>query len=225
MWATAQTLLLLGSILGLCLLLCSALNPSLLRARWAVVRGGIRRNVAVEQLQRQLPAFCDLLAGSVQAGASLRQALVHVSAYSEQPLAGDLRRLLRDAQFGHSIEDAMALWAERRPIQALEDLVYAVRMSLQSGGSVSETLQRFSEDLRERLKLQDKARALTAQGRLQAWVMAFIPIFLLILVSLLDRSTLLFFTTSWVGYLILLLVLALEVVGVIWIRRIVRVEI
>ena len=225
MWATAQTLLLLGSILGLCLLLCSALNPSLLRARWAVVRGGIRRNVAVEQLQRQLPAFCDLLAGSVQAGASLRQALVHVSVYSEQPLAGDLRRLLRDAQFGHSIEDAMALWAERRPIQALEDLVYAVRMSLQSGGSVSETLQRFSEDLRERLKLQDKARALTAQGRLQAWVMAFIPIFLLILVSLLDRSTLLFFTTSWVGYLILLLVLALEVVGVIWIRRIVRVEI
>jgi tight adherence protein B len=225
MWAAVQMLLVLGAILGLCLLLWPAVNPSLLRSRWAEVRGGIRRNVSADQLQRQLPAFCDLLAGSVQAGASLRQALVHVGAYSEQPLSGDLRRLLRDAQFGHSVEDALALWAQRRPIQAMEDFVYAVRMSLQSGGSVSETLQRFADDLRERLKLQDKARALTAQGRLQAWVMAFIPIFLLVLVSLLDRSTLLFFTTSGVGYLILLLVLALEVVGVVWIRRIVRVEI
>ncbi|MEY3969716.1 MAG: hypothetical protein RL617_729, partial [Pseudomonadota bacterium] len=102
---------------------------------------------------------------------------------------------------------------------------FCIRLSVQSGGSLSEALKRFAEALRQELLLAEKMKTLTSQGRLQALVMLAIPVLLGLTLLIIDPDSARFFLQTGQGLMVIAFVLTLETLGALWIRRLVRVEI
>jgi tight adherence protein B len=179
----------------------------------------------MDEFHKELPQATELLAGAIQAGSSLRQALVQVAAFSSPVVAREFREILRLTQFGHSMDAAFDRWSSQTRSQPALDMSFCIRLSVQSGGSLSEALKRFAEALRQELLLAEKMKTLTSQGRLQALVMLAIPVLLGLTLLMIDPESARFFLQTWQGLLVIVFVLTLETLGALWIRRLVRVEI
>jgi tight adherence protein B len=194
---------------------------------WFSMPIGLRWYQAKRQqaLQQSLPELCDLVAASLQSGASLRTAISRAENTSSAALQFELHQLLRDIRLGHSNDQAFSLWAQRSRMQAVQDIAFCVRLSSQTGGNLAEALIRLGEALRQQIALQAKARALTAQGRLQAFIMLAMPPMLFIATSALDPFVAEFFLQTPLGWALLAAIAAMELLGALWVRRIVRFEV
>ncbi|HCO57904.1 MAG TPA: hypothetical protein DIT38_07035, partial [Burkholderiales bacterium] len=170
-----------------------------------------------------IPDLSDLLGSALRSGLSTRSALLAAEQSMKGAVRREVSRLLRDIRLGHSIEEAFQNWGERRPISAVRDMGLCVQLSAQSGGNLADALERHGEAVRQQLAIAAKAKALTAQGRLQALVMLAMPPLLLLVTSAMDPFVTDFFFKTGLGQTLLLMVLALEVTGWLWIRRLVRV--
>ena len=224
LWGVAISMLVISTLPSPRTLLAQAGRLSK-RARQQLItyRGG-RRNTH-DAFHRELPQACELLAGAIQAGSSLRQALVQVAAFSSPILSREFREILRLTQFGHSMDTAFERWSETLGSAPAMDMAFCIRLSVQSGGGLSEALKRFAEALRQELVLAEKMRALTSQGRLQALVMLAIPVLLGGSLILIDPTSVDFFLTTWQGWVVMGVVCMLEISGALWIRQLVRVEV
>lgn len=178
-----------------------------------------------KHLQRAIPEFCDLISASLQSGSSLRTAISRAEQAIEGPLRVELHQVLRDIRLGHTTDQAFALWAQRSQMSVVHDLAFCVRLSAQTGGNLAEALMRLGESFRQQIALQAKAAALTAQGRLQALIMLAMPPLLFLATSALDPFVSEFFLQTPLGLGLVAVMSALELVGALWVRRIVRFEV
>lgn len=181
-----------------------------------------KRNEAA--LQAQLPDFCEFLAAAVRAGVSLRTALDELQTQVSAPLSRELGRIRNEQRLGASVAQSFDRWSQQGRGASLHEVAFCIRVSQESGGGLAESLINTARALRQTQLVQEKAKALSAQGRLQALVMMAIPPILLLTVSAIDPFTSDFFFQSVNGGILLGIVVLLEIVGFRWIQRIVRVE-
>ncbi len=177
------------------------------------------------RLEQQLPDFALALASALRAGSGLQNALRHVGELSPAPLAQELALLSREQRLGLSFDDGLKMWAQRLPIEGVRLLVSALRVSMHSGGSLAETLERLADTLRMRLQLQGRVRALTAQGRLQAGVMVALPLLLAAVLTWLSPDAMQALWTTPMGWGVLILIVFLEGLGLFFIRKIINIAI
>jgi tight adherence protein B len=104
-------------------------------------------------------------------------------------------------------------------------LVAAMRIANETGGGLAETLERTAATLRSQHAMELKIRALTAQGKLQAWVVGLLPVFLLGVLTRLEPDAMAQLWTTRLGWGVLVSVLVMEFIGVVLIRRIVAIDI
>lgn len=217
------------AVLGLVLLLFSFLGfVTYLIFLGALVLAGrfgfvLYRQRQIQALAQAVPDLCDLLGSALRSGLSTRSALLAAEQSMKGAVRREVSRLMRDIRLGHSIEDAFRNWGIRRPISAVRDMGLCVQLSAQSGGNLADALERHGEAVRQQLAIAAKAKALTAQGRLQALVMLAMPPLLLLVTASMDPFVSEFFFTNTTGQTLLLMVVALEITGWLWIRRLVRV--
>src|SRR5699024_6287771 len=114
---------------------------------------------------------------------------------------------------------------QRVPTEGVQLVVSALHIAIQTGGSLAQMLERIAATLRARLHLQGRIRALTAQGRMQAWVMAILPVALAAVLSWLDPEGMEKLWTTPQGWLIIAVVVGLELAGLLLIRRIVSIQV
>ena len=181
------------------------------------------RQRQLQSLSQAIPDLSDLLGSALRSGLSTRAALLAAEQSMKGVVRREVSRLLRDLRLGHSIEDAFQNWGERRPIAAVRDMGLCVQLSAQSGGNLADALERHGESVRQQLAIAAKAKALTAQGRLQALVMLAMPPLLLLATAAMDPFVTDFFFKTGLGQMLIGMVLALELTGWLWIRRLVRV--
>jgi tight adherence protein B len=189
---------------------------------FALVR--VRLEKRFREIRYQLHGVVELVATSLRAGLSIRSALLQVSQQSPRPISQELAILERMQRIGIPLERALAEWVKRLPIEEVQLLGFTIQVSSASGGNLSESLDRLAGACRQRLILEEKVDALTAQGRLQAWVMVALPILLAIALSLIDSNAMepLWITTT--GHLVLGVIFVLELVGLLWIRRLIQIK-
>lgn len=183
------------------------------------------RRRRLRRFDLQLPAALMSLAGGLSAGASLAVALKHIVEQSEAPLAQEFGLMLREQRLGVPFPAALDNLHRRVPSEATVLVVAALRVAAQTGGNLAEALERIAETLRARLMLQGKIQALTAQGRLQAWIVGALPVFLALALDRLEPQAMAVLWHTPVGWAVLAVVAALELAGVLLIRRIVRIDI
>jgi tight adherence protein B len=173
----------------------------------------------------ELPSMCDLLASILKGGGGFRTALqILHQGYRGPALKASIASLNETLRLGTPQDEALQRWASQLGIQEAYFFAFCVNLSHRTGGRLADALERLGESLRAQQAVALKAEALTSQGRLQALLMAAMPFLLLLLLSLIDRSFLSFFTGSIHGIGLLGLVVLLELVGLMWIRRIIRIE-
>lgn len=190
--------------------------------RWALAWARERRRRHIDE---QLPDFLLALAGALRAGSGLQSGLRLVAQHVQGPLAQELGLLLQQQRMGLAFDDTLDALQARVRTESVGLVVAAIKVAGHTGGSLAETLERMSETLRTRLQLLGKIRALTSQGRMQAWIMACLPVALAVALHMLDPVAMAQLWRSALGWGVLALVVALELTGMYLVRRIVNIEV
>lgn len=133
---------------------------------------GNRRQRAFES---QLPDVLTMLASTIRTGYAPLQATEQVSRESARPAREELNRVVAEARLGRDYIDAMAAAAVRTQSTDLKWVVEAMEINRDVGGDVSELLDTVAETIRERVMLQRMIAALSAEGRLSAWILIALP--------------------------------------------------
>ena len=140
-----------------------------------VLRKGRKR---IRALEAQLPTVLQVLAGSLDSGASMLHAMEIVSKEGDEPLAGELARVVAETQVGRPILDSLQAMSDRCACQDLDWTVEAIRIQYTSGGSLSETLRVLAEFMRARVEVRAEVRALSAEARLSGKILTGLPLFI-----------------------------------------------
>ena len=190
-------------------------------------RGVLRwlRTRRIERIEQQLPDALQMLAGTARAGLSLPAAMRQVSAELTPPLQQELLLVQHEQRLGVSLDDALENLARRVPAQPVKLMVSAMRIANETGGGLAETLERTANTLRSQQAMELKILALTAQGKLQAWVVGLLPMFLLWVLNRMEPAAMSQLWTTQLGWGVLAAVLVMEFIGVLLIRRIVAIDI
>ncbi len=190
---------------------------------------GLYRRVRTERryqaFANQLPDALQLVIGSLRSGFSFPQALDAMVQEAADPIATEFSRALAETRLGADIEDALGRLAIRMRSKDLEWAVIAVRIQREVGGNLAEVLSTNVATMREREALRRHVRALSAEGRLSAYILAPLPVLALVFLLALRPSYILPLFTSFVGVLLLLLAAVLVVAGSFWMWRLVKVEV
>ncbi len=183
------------------------------------------RSKRLIRLERQLPDLLLSLAGALRAGVGVQSALKLATQNMPQPLAQELGLIQREQRMGVSLDQALEHFGERLASEGASLVVSALRISMHTGGNLAETLETLAGTLRARLHLKGRINALTAQGRMQSWVMALLPPGLAWALWWLDPDAMHKLWTTPAGWAVLGLVVVLEVVGMAFVRRIVTINV
>ena len=184
----------------------------------------LRLKKRLREIRYQLPDVIELIATSLKAGSSIRAAILQVARQSPRPISRELGILERSQRIGVPLDTALEQWSKRLGIEEVGLLSFTISVSSASGGNLSESLDRLAATFRQRLMLEEKVDALTAQGRLQSWVMIALPVMLAIVLAVMDFESMAPLWRTDVGLVVLATVVTLEILGFAWIRRLIRME-
>lgn len=173
----------------------------------------------------QLPDTLLALGSALRAGASVPGALRHIVEQCEPPLSQEFGLMLREQRLGLSFEAALSHLHARMPTDAAGLVVSVLRITAHTGGNLSEALERIAATLQARLHLQGRIHTLTAQGRLQAWVVGGLAPVLALVLDRLEPQAMAALWHTPAGWAVLAIVALLETAGIVWIRRIVDIDI
>lgn len=176
-----------------------------------------------QRMAAQLPDALMLMATALRSGLGFQQALQLVADEGAAPLAPELGRLSRDLAIGLSMDEALVRLQTRLGSTDGEMLAAALLVQRQTGGNLVEILTNLHDTIRDRQQVQGQVRTLTAQGRLSGMVLTAIPIFLALAFWVLNRDYLLVLVHDPRGRTLSAIAISLMLIGVYFIRRIVRI--
>jgi tight adherence protein B len=209
---------LLGNfLLALVLGVIGAIVPSI------VLRSSLQRRA--EKLREQLPDVLTILASSLRAGHSFLQSLDTVAKEIAPPAAAEFQRVVAEIRLGRPAEDALEALAERVGSPDFRWAVLAVNIQREVGGNLAEILDNVADTLRERAMLRRQVRVLTAEGRLSAWVLALLPVGIALYITAVNPEYIGTLVTETMGLIMLAGSLILLVAGVLWMRKIVNIDV
>jgi tight adherence protein B len=177
-----------------------------------------RRNRRIETLRRQLPDAFEIMSRTIRAGQTVPRAFCVVADDFDSPLAADFGWCYEQQNLGLSQELALRELARRTGVAELQMLVVALLVQRQSGGSPVELLDNLAKVVRKRIRLREKVKALTAEGRMQALVLLALPPLVLGVMSVTNAD---YVSSLWRTPWLLAAMAASELFGALWIRRII----
>ncbi|EHP40656.1 tad secretion system, secretion accessory protein [Cupriavidus basilensis OR16] len=183
------------------------------------------RHKRLKQLETQLPDAVDMISRALRAGHSFSGALGMVGQEVKDPMGREFRTTFEEINYGVALDEAMTNMAMRVPINDLRYFVIAVLIQRESGGNLAEILDTIGNLVRERLKLFDKIKVLSAEGRLSAWILGLLPFGTAALILVVNPD---FMTVLWqdpMGLKMVGMALGGMTLGVFWMRRIIRIRV
>ena len=177
------------------------------------------------KFEEQLPDALTMLAGALRAGLSLNTAMAQLVIEARAPLGQEFSLMLREQRLGVTLEQSLNGLVRRVPTQTTVLVVSAMHIAAETGGGLAEMLERTANTVRNRLQIEGKIRALTAQGKLQAWVVGLLPLLLMFVLDHLQPVAMSQLWHSHMGWGALAVIATLEFLGIFVIRRIVAIDV
>lgn len=183
------------------------------------------RSTRMAKFEEQLPDAVDLMKRALRAGHPFSSTLKLVATDMQDPVAGEFETTFNDISYGNDVRRAMLGLLERVPSITVMSLVTSVLVQKESGGNLAEVLEQISKVIRGRFRLHRKIKTLTAEGRMSAWVLALVPFFIFTTIWITTPSYLPILFDDPRGHKLLMYGFVSGVVGIFWIRRIIRIEV
>src|SRR5205809_610061 len=187
----------------------------------------LRRRKArfIQTFEEQLPEAIALLGRAIRAGHPLSAGLKMAADEATEPVAGAFRRVFEEQRFGIPFEDALLGLADRIDLVDVRILVTAILIQREVGGNLAEVLDKISHTVRARFTIRRQVRVYTAQGRFSGYVLAVLPIAVGSAIFAINREYMLILFRDPLGHWLLPIGVMLQILGYVWIRRIVHIEI
>lgn len=178
------------------------------------------------QLTQQLPETLDMMVRSLRAGHPIPACISMVAKEMRAPIGGEFKRIYDAMSYGLDLRDALTKMTQRLDgVPELKFVVSAIKIQSSTGGNLAEVLSSLSKLMRDQLKLKMKVRAISAEGRLSGNILAALPVFVVILLNLINPK----YYESTIGDPIMSYVMgfsaSLIIVGYLFIRRIVDIRV
>jgi tight adherence protein B len=177
------------------------------------------------RFEEQLPEALQLIIGSLRSGFSLSQSIEAMTHEMEEPLASEFGRALGETRLGADIEDALDRVAKRMNSRDLTFAVIAIRVQRQVGGNLIDVLATTVATMRERAMLHRQVKALSAEGRLSAYVLIGLPISVLFYMLWVRGEYMLPLVTTPIGIGMTIFGVAEMALGIWWMLKVVKVEV
>jgi tight adherence protein B len=184
-----------------------------------------RRQARLRKLEQQLPEALDLLVRGLRAGHAFSATLKMAGEELPEPVRTEFRVTHDEINYGVSMQQALTNLSERVPITDLRYFVVAVLIQRESGGNLTEILGNLSQLIRERLKLLARVRVLSAEGVLSAWILGIMPFALAGIMYLTNPEFISKLWTDPIGISIVQTLLMLMTIGVLMMRKIIRIRV
>jgi tight adherence protein B len=178
-----------------------------------------------QKFEHQLPDALMMLSGGLRAGVGLNAAMQQLVSEAHPPLAQEFMLMLREQRLGVTLEQSLGNLARRMPTQTTVLVVSAMRIAGDTGGGLAETLERTAHTIRSRLQMEGKIAALTAQGKLQAWVVSLLPVLLMLVLNRMEPEAMHYLWHTRLGWATLTGIALLEALGFYVIRRILAIDV
>jgi len=188
----------------------------------------ILRNLRKRRLAKfnlQLEDVLGMISSSLKAGFSINQALEEVASQDMHPIAVEFRLLTHEIQLGVPLDRALDNMVRRIGSDDFELVATAIITARQTGGELTETLERVASLIRERVRIATKVHAMTAMGRLQAIMIGAMPFLLLVGMYYISPAMMSGFLHSVVGVISIGAIILLVVCGFLAIKKITTVEV
>lgn len=179
----------------------------------------------VSQFQAQLVDALMLMSSCLKAGMSLNQSFEVLVEELPPPISDEFSLVIRANQMGVSMDECLAHLKKRMPVEDLDLITTAISISRDTGGDLTEIFSQLVFTMREKRKLEDRVKALTVQGRLQGLIMGILPIGFGIFIYFVNPKNFQILLTDKIGQMLLIWAVISEVIGVILIKRLSRVEV
>ncbi len=178
-----------------------------------------RRNCRADHIRSQLPDSLELMSRVLRAGQTITQAMQAVATEFSAPISTEFALCYEQQNLGLSTDLALRDLARRTRVLEIQIFVLALIVHRQTGGNLTELLDRLATLIRQRYRMRGKIRSLTAEGRIQALILLALPVFMYILLLFISRQyaiELLQHTGLIAGALVMM------GVGALWIRKIIN---
>lgn len=174
---------------------------------------------------QQLPDTLNLIAGALKAGYSFLQAVDMTVQETAPPISTEFKRVLTEARLGLSVEQALDHMAERAQSTNFNWTVMAVKIQREVGGNLAEVLEILADTVRQRDRVYRQIKVLTAEGRLSAVILFLLPICLGAVLFVVNPQYISALFTTSSGLMLLAAAVVLMLMGGVWLRKIVAIEV
>jgi len=187
-----------------------------------------RRARLEEEHQRRclelFPQALEMTVQTLEVGQTLPPAIATLAKECPSPLREEFATVSLEMGLGASTEDALGKLSQRISHPDLHRFVDAYRLSRLSGANLARLYRVQLEGIEERHRLLRRLDSLTAQARLSGLLMGCLPLFLLLVLSVMDPELLQPLFTRPAGWAVLSLAMTLEILGFLWIKKLLNVE-
>lgn len=225
--------ILIGSMLGLALVGLLIDYTSIMLPLLGLVAGYLIPRVAVKFLRKrrfdridaQLVDTLTLMSSSLRSGLSLAQAVDLVVKEMKPPISEEFSIAARETRLGVLLDDALTNMANRLPVEDLKMVITSLVTIRETGGNLTEIFDVIAHTIIERKKVENKIKALTAQGMFQGRAIALMPLAVVFMFYMMDPEFVKPLYTTFLGWIMILLVAGLVSMGYWMMMQIVKIEV
>lgn len=188
----------------------------------ALLRDKARR---LARFEEQLPDALMIMSRALRAGHPFSDAMKLVAEEMADPIGQEFRRTFMEINYGGDVRSALGGMLGRVSSVTVMVFVTSVMIQKETGGNLAELLDGLSSMIRDRFRFQRKLRTLSAEGRLAAWVLSLLPFALAGVLSLVSPNFLPMLTEHPLGQKMIMASFVMVIIGIFWMRRIVRIDV
>ena len=177
------------------------------------------------KFQGQLVDALMILSSALKAGMSLNQSFEILVEEMPVPMSEEFSMVVRENSMGVPLDECLDHLRKRMPLDDLGLITAAVSVARETGGNLTEIFSQLVITIRDKIKLERKVRALTVQGRLQGLIMSILPIAFALFVKTINPETFNVLLNNRLGQTMLIYAVCSEIIGVILIKKLSKVEV
>ena len=184
-----------------------------------------KKNKRMRKFESQLPEALDLVARALRAGHAFSGGLYLVAQEFDDPIGPEFAKTLDEINFGSGVPEAMKGLMNRVDCPDLRFFVVSVILQRETGGNLAEILESIGRLIRDRFKLMGRVRTLSADGRLSAIILISLPFIVAFAMTFISPDHIKFLIFDPTGRVLILWIIINMILGVLVMRRIIRIKV
>ena len=185
----------------------------------------MKRKKRLKKFLQLLPDALDLMSRGLSAGHAFTESLQMVASEMPEPIATEFRKTYDEQNLGLSLKLALENLVQRMPLLDLRMCVTAVLIQRETGGNLSELLEKVAHTIRERFRIMEDLKTLTLSSRWSAWLLCALPIFMAVYITAMNPNYMEVMWRDPRGHKLLAIAVIMQILGMLMVQKIMKIKI